>query len=313
MTDTTSEPWLEFVFDGPAQSTVDARAVGQLLVDVTLAARQIAADLLRTGEPKGPMSADERALAAFTLKSIGPGSILRIELARPATEVSRQVTLGGGPAPLPTADDVIRLLESDLLGLEEGQALHRPNRRGSITSLKRSLVRISPDVSISGTYSGNFKRVPIYRKKSETKRATESSERRVYFGRATMADSDPDRRRLRATLYDGRRLLLDVAEEFATPLADVFDQDVEFRVVDTIDAGVVIRSTVDAVRPLEPAEIGIDFPARDWRRLAKEQGIDLVDPPDYVQLLQGLFDSEREVEAFKHHIVASRGGYEPDD
>ena len=313
MSESTPDPWLEFTFNGPDGSPIDARAVGQMLLDLIAAARQIAVDVLHLPEPNGPMSAEERALAALTLKAIGPGSIARVELAPPATEPARQAVLGEEVVPIPTANQVIHQLELDLLESANGAMPHRPKRRESIVALKKSLTRIAPAVSIAGTYTGEFRRLPVYRRETKEKTPVEVTERRVYFGRATMADSDPSRRRLRATLYDGKRFLLDVADDFATPLSDIFDRDVEFRVIDTIDAGVVVKSTVDAVRPLELAEVGIDFPARDWRRLAKEQGVDLVEPPDYVQLLQELFDSESEIEAFKHHIVASRGGYEPDD
>ena len=313
MSESTPDPWLEFTFDGPDGAAIDARAAGQLLLDLTAAARQIAADLLRLSEPKGPMSADERALAAFTLKTIGPGSIARVELAPPTTQFARAISFGEEVTDLPSADHVLHQLEKDLVGQWDDAIHYRPKRRNSMRILKRSLGRIGPYCSMGGTYSGSFKRIPVHQTKSRDDAAVENTERRVYYGKAMMADADPDRRRVRAALYDGRRYLLDVADEFATPLADILERDVEFRVVDTLDAGVVVRSTLNAVRPLEAAEIGIDFPAKDWRRLAIEQSIDLSDPPDYAQLLRRMFDSDTEVESFKQHIVSSRGGYEFDE
>ena len=313
MSESTSDPWLEFTFDGQAGEAIDARAVGRLLLDVISAARQIAADLLRTGEPKGAMSTQERALAGFTIRTIGPGSKLRIELAPPVTDVAQQVSLGEKVSFLPSAELVIRQLEADLIGTPNGASPHRPKRRGSIKVLRRSLSRIGSGYSMGGTYSGDYRRIPIQLSDSKKDSSFERTERRVYFGRATMADSDPDHRRLRATLYDGRRFMLEVSDELPTSLADIFDRDLEFQVVDTIDSGFVVKSTVDGVRPLEPAEIGIDFPARDWRRLAAEQGIDLADRPDYAKLMRSLFDSNAEVEAFKHHIVASREGSKGDE
>ena len=80
--------------------------------------------------------------------------------------------------------------------------------------------------------------------------------------------------------------------------------------LDQTSGGDLIKSEVDAVRLLEPAAIGIDFPARDWRHLADEQRVDLDSPPNYVELLRSLFDSEEEVLAFQTHLQESRGSYD---
>ena len=313
MADSQRDSWFEITFEGRAGTPVDVRAVGRMLVDLTAVARQIAADLLGLGDPHGPMTSQEQALAGLTLKRIGPGSVLRVEIAPPPLDSALRVSFDDSFEELPTADLVIRQLELDLTDIGNDSTAYRPSRRNALRELNHSIRRIGPSASIGRQDLGGFKTTPILLAAPFQEDEESIHERRVYFGRATMADSEPQRRRLRANLYNGQRFLLEVPDEFPTPLHSVFERDVEFRVLDEISGGVVVRSVVDAVRLLEPAEIGIDFPPKDWRRLADEQGINLSSPPDYPSMLRRLFDSEEDVEAFQRHMADSRGGSDFDE
>ncbi len=313
MADSRRDPWLEISFPGEPSTPVDVRAVGRMLVDLTAAARQVAADILGLGDPHGPMTSQERALAGLTLTRIGPGSRLKIEIAPPPPESALSVSFDDSFEELPTADLVIRQLESDLTNRGNGTAAYRPARREAVRELNLSMRRIGPSAFMGRRDQGLFKITPIPLEASFARDEESIQERKVYFGRATMADSEPHRRRLRANLYNGQRFVLEVPDEFPTPLHSIFERDVEFRVLDEISGGVVVRSVVDAVRLLEPAEIGIDFPPKDWRRLADEQGINLSSPPDYPSMLRRLFDSEEDVEAFQRHMADSRGGSDFDE
>ncbi len=308
MSDSAAQPWLELTLEGESGAPVDARDVGDLLVKFSTAARQVAADMLGSGDPKGRRSQQEHALTGFTLKTIGPGSALKIELEPPVVGLS--VRLFDNFAEPPTPALVVRDLVADLTGERNSDRHPRQARRNAIDQLSNCFAKIAPHVSLQGRcWEGEA--VTIRPRRIASDRAQNAiTVRRVYFGRATMADADPNHRQLRASLYNGTHCMLDVPDNFPSSLSEIFDKHLEFRVLEQVSDGSVLRSDVEAVRLLDPAEIGFDLPSKDWSQLASEQGIDLSDPPDYPALLNALFESEADIQAFREHLYEFRGGDE---
>ncbi len=308
MTDRNREPWVEFLFEGPPGAAVEARAVGQLLVDLSAAARQVAADILGSGEPRGPLSKQEAALIGFTLKRIGPGSVLSVELAPPAVPLAVQLEWDSPSEEQLSADQVIRELREDLAAAEVRSSAQRRGRRESLRALRSSLRSIAPSAAMRGTglsdsAAGAVTAIPLEPHDQEDSGIEQ--QRRVLFGHLTMADVYPQRQRVRLTQANGARHTLDVINDLALPLRECFDRHVELRVLDTVDGGEILKSEVESVRLLEPGEIGPDFPAKSWHQLAKEQGIDLDNPPDYVAMLRKIFDTEEIVQEFNDFVGRS--------
>jgi len=304
----TSQPWVIFIFHGADGESVGARAVGQFLLDLTAAARHIAADLLGQPGPQGPLSLQERSLVEYTLVYSGPGSTLKIEIAPPRPEYALQTSLAiyGQRSSQLTPDVVMRELRDDLASGGNGRSATRRSR--AIDELRASMRRIAPQAGIDCA-DGSRRRVvtiPLQLSLPADHEAV-PVRRRVLFGRAMMADAQPDQRRLRVTMYDGSSLLLEVPNDLAVSLRDAFDRDVEVRIRTVVATG---HSTVESLRLLEPAEIGVDVPDKDWQTLMQEQGLDPSNPPDYPSMLKSLFDTNDDAVAFANYLRDARGTYD---
>ena len=131
--------------------------------------------------------------------------------------------------------------------------------------------------------------------------------RRVLFGQLLEAASDDALPSIRVKLGDGSESTMAADDAVRHKTFDLVGQQVELGVCETVADGAVVDRIVDAVRPLDPGECGIETPPKSIDELAREQGVDRRPRADYFEILSGLWETEEEADAFRREIRAGRG------
>ena len=306
--DTAQGPWLHFHIAGSATGGVDARALAQLLEDMTGAARVIADEKLSLGRRRGPMSRLERSLAAFRVLSVSPGS-LNISLAAPPAASDEQLPMWADEALTP--ETVARGIVEELESISKNGI--RPSggyaRRQAVERLMRSAGRIGDVVDVvHHPIEGDEVRVRVVLALDDAPRAEYRPEiqERAMFGQVFMADVEQGRQRLRVKLADDSDLTMPLAHGIAPTMPDVLGQLAELDVSETTVGGAVVDRVVNRIRLLETEQDEIDIPPKSIDELAREQGLLSRPPADYRSILAGLWATEEEAEAFRREIRQGR-------
>ena len=304
MTDNTDEqPWMRFrvAGDADADDGVDARALAQLLLDLSAAARLIASEMLGQGRPRGPMSKLERSLAAFRVVSVAPGSV-DVALAEPLP-VDDESDAALDDLEL-TADAVAReLVEALAAAPPDARAADAGPRRMAIERVMRSAARIGDRAEIAlDSSSGWGERVELALGPFASSRV--KSRLRVMFGHVSPDGAIGGETRVRVDLVTGSKAVMRVADAIAGDVPEA-RRLCELHVSKPPDGDASKEQLIEHIRvfpDLPPAPP----PPKSIEELAREQGLLDRPPPDYAAILGGLFETEAEAQAFRDEIRRGR-------
>ena len=264
--DAAQRPWLGFRIAGSDPGGADARDLARLLADIVSAARVIVDEALALGRRPGPMSKLERSLAAFRVVSVSPGS-LSIALAEPPASASNRASMQPDHPLAP--DTVARELVEEMESISRGELSPSGGyaRRQSVERLMRSAARIGDVVDVAH-----------YPSEGRKMRA------RVELTRVVLVtDAAPAPATARATRNGA------VFGPGYTPYAANKIQRLRRQL---------------HLRDLERRSVA--YPPRSIAELARAQGVDLLNPPDYPAILAGLWETEKEAAAFREEIRKGR-------
>lgn len=305
--DTDVKPWFEFrIHDADTTRGVDTRVLSRFLAELTVAMRAIADDRLGIGERRGPMTADERAIAAIRVTAVRPGSIA-LQFAEPPTSELQSDLLSQRVTPDDAMGEFISLCQS-ATGEYPQTELSRPYR--AVTDVLRTAARIGSSATLTHRNKhGQETHASIPLEQDwipvPSDQITDIQQRTI-IGHVYMVDIELGRQRLRVKLPDESDLTLDVDEVLLGEIGEAIDQLAELHVSEASVDGRIVERVVGSYILLPARERASLSPPKSLLEIARERGFLLRPPPDYRELASAVWETEGEVEDFGEYISTVR-------
>ena len=255
------------------------------------------------------MSAAEKSLAAFRVTSVQPGSV-RIGFAQPAEAPERQIAFADLGV---SASDVARDLLSDMQSITAADEIPptlSARRERAVRRVIKSAQRVGTTFTgrVQATGDDELAEYSILLGAGRIAYREPEPEivQSVMFGHVFMADVELGRQRLRVKLPGGRDATLMVDDDILDDLPDALDRVVELRVSEARVGDEVRERVVGGFRVLEPAAAGVETPEKTATELAREQGLLLQPPVDYIAILDTIFETDDDAERFRAYLRDDR-------